>query len=150
MGRKYTRFSNNLVLDVKTGELIFKPDLIEEFVMIIQSALYKISQDRALWGTARAVLDYMLSQVSHKPEKKGEIQIEHKALAKHLGISPQAVSTNIKKLIDRKIITKGRKMGNHIPYRFSEEYVRKPKTKDKMPEELKYDLQPIPPLYEYH
>lgn len=90
----------------------------ERWFQMSQDPLLTLAQDRELWGVTRAVLDYLCGRLDFE----NWVYIVQKDIADHLGVKPPRISTALSKLLERRIIVRGPKVGRSSSYRLNPAY----------------------------
>lgn len=124
------------VINHTTGEVDFpvayvlpkqRKILGEPFMIMFQQALVKVSKNRALTGTDRRVLFYLIGVM----EYENLVPLTQRQIAEELETSQQEVSKSIQKLYDEGYLWVEKTYGSAYIYRISEDLVWKGKTENR-------------------
>jgi biotin operon repressor len=104
-----------------------KKILGEPFMLMFQNALVEVSKNRALTGTDRRVLFYMIGVM----EYENLVRLTQRQIAEELQSSQQEVSKSIQKLYDEGYLMIDEIYGSAYIYKISEDLVWKGKTENR-------------------
>lgn len=138
------RLSDGSLVDEQTGEVLGEEKYVflaiparakikEDWFMAFQDAFEVLAKDKDLWGQPTAVLHFLMSKLSFE----NFIAIEQVEIAKELGIEKPRVSESIKKLVLKKIVEKGPKIGKTWSYKLNPYYGWKGRVKNLQEERKK-------------
>jgi hypothetical protein len=125
---KITRVCDGSLINEETGEVMTAVEYafiavprrskINGWFMAFQEAFEALSKDRELWGTPRAVLDYLLSRLDFD----NFILVQQSEVAAALGIGRDQVSRSTAKLVEKGVLLKGPKAGRTCAYKLNSSY----------------------------
>ena len=138
------RLSDGSLVDEQTGEVLSEEKYVflavparekikEDWFMAFQDAFEVLAKDKDIWGQPTAVLHFLMSKLSFE----NFIAIEQVEIARELGIENPRVSESIKKLISKKIVEKGPKIGKTWSYKLNPYYGWKGRVKNLQEERKK-------------
>ena len=128
MAYKGRRIAANEYTDLETGEVLHygnlvatplpKPGIGSDFMMVKQSALRRLAQDKDFTGEDLKVLMTYIGFA----DWENIVRVSQKQIGDHLGIKPQNVYRSTKKLVEKKILIELEKVGRYKHYQFNEFY----------------------------
>ncbi len=86
--------------------------------MAFNLAFEDLAKDKELWGQPTAVLHYLMSKLSFE----NYIAVEQMEIARALDIEKTRVSEAIRKLLEKKIIERGPRLGKTWSYKLNHYY----------------------------
>jgi hypothetical protein len=125
---------NVVTLNADTGEvmegcLVWIPKqhkLGNGWFMSFQDALIALAKDEDITGENYRVFFYLCGNLDFE----NFIHLEQKKISEELNIRKENVSRSVKKLVDKKIILKGPKVGRSLTYRLNPNFGWKGKVKN--------------------
>lgn len=125
---------DRVFIDPSTGEMIqgvlvyvgAKVKWKEGWFMAIQDAFIALAKDKDIRGRTRAVLDYLMGKLAFE----NYIAVTQQEISEELGIEKTHISSSIKILCEKGIISKGPKLGHSFAYKLNSNFGWKGKIKN--------------------